>query len=131
MKNLSIISYVLMIVGAGLTIASGISVVMSVSSLSYYARFYQAVAGLNQLTTFALMLVPGLVVLYLGQRFGRDPEAETRSALVVAAVSLISLFAVANSAVILYAGLFFSGPTISFVGGITGALFNRVDLSVR
>jgi len=127
MKNLSILAYVLMIVGGGLTVSTGISVLMSISSLSYYARFYPAFSGLNQLTTFALMLVPGLVVLYLGQRFAGNPEAETRSALVAAAVSLIGLFAVINSAVSLYAGLFFSGPAISFVGGIAGALFNRVN----
>jgi hypothetical protein len=129
MKNLAILAYVLMIIGGALTISTAISVLFSGATVNYYGRIFPILSGNGNVTiTFVLTMLPGLAVLYLGQRFAGDPKAETISALAVAAVSVISLFAVLNSVVYIYIGLIYSGPPISFAGGIAGALFNRIEI---
>jgi hypothetical protein len=112
--------------GEGLTIVTAITALLSVVLSPYFYRFFPILFGTGLAPiTFALTPLPGPVVLYLGQRFAGQPEAETISALVVAAVSAVSLFAVLNSNLYLVSGLFLSGPPVSYVGGIAGALLNR------
>jgi hypothetical protein len=125
MKNLAILAYVVMIIGGGMTISTSIGILFVGTVSNYYGRVF-IFSGTNVVTTFALTLLPGLAVLYLGQRFARNPEAGTIAALAAAGVSVVSLFAVLSSDVYLIFGFFFSGPPISFVGGIAGAFFNRI-----
>jgi len=72
-------------------------------------------------------MLPGLAVLYLGQRFLKKPEKQLQTGLAVATVSVISLFVIVGSAASLYLGVFFLGPPISFTGGIIGAFLNRIE----
>src|SRR5207245_11452960 len=78
-----------------------------------------------QVTAFALTLLPGLAVLCLGQRFLRKPKTQLQSGLAVAAVSIISLVGIVGSGDSVYVGILFSGPPISFTGGITGPFLSR------
>ncbi|TMI25525.1 hypothetical protein E6H30_05565 [Candidatus Bathyarchaeota archaeon] len=69
-------------------------------------------------------------MLYLGQRFLRKPKTQLQSGLAVAAVSIISLVGIVGSGVSVYVGILFSGPPISFTGGITGAFLSRAGGSL-
>jgi hypothetical protein len=129
MKNLTILAYALMIIGGAMTISTSIAVLFSGTEIAYYGRFFPVFSGSGSpLVTFALLLVSGLIGLYLGQRFVRDPKAETRSALACAAISILGIYTLLASGAYIYIGLFFSGPPVSFVGGVAGALFNRVEI---
>ena len=112
-------------VGGSLTIVTAIIILVGGNLNAYYSRFFPVFSELNQITAFALTLLPGLAVLYLGQRFLRKPKTQLQSGLAVAAVSIISLIGIVGSGVSVYVGIFFSGPPISFAGGIIGALLSR------
>jgi hypothetical protein len=122
-----------MIIGGGLTIATAFVVLLYQVANSYYSRllFPNLSVAASWVVDFPLLLLSGLAVLYLGQRFANDPDNESRSALLIVLVSLIGVYALVNSNFFLYVSIFFSGPPISFVGGIAGALFNRVGLSAN
>jgi hypothetical protein len=118
-------TYYLIMTGGCLTIVTSIVILFGGALNSYYSRFFPIFTNLNMPTALALTLLPGLAVLYLGRRFIRKPESQLQTGLVVAALSIISLLGVVGSAVSLYVGIFFSGPPISFTGGIIGAFLSR------
>jgi hypothetical protein len=117
--------YYFIMTGGCLTIITSMVILFGATLNTYYNRFFPIFSSINLLTAFALTLVPGLATLYLGQRFLRKPQNQRQTGLVVAAVSVISLFAIVNSEVSIYVGVLFSGPPISFTGGIIGAFLNR------
>jgi hypothetical protein len=118
-------AYYLIMIGGSLTIVTSIIILVGGTLNAYYARFFPIFADLNQLTAFGLTIVPGLAVLYLGQRFLRKPETQLQSGLAVAVISTISLVAIIASGVSIYIGILYSGPPISFAGGITGAFLGK------
>ena len=122
-------AYYLIMSGGTLTIISSIVILLAGTLNSYYVRFFPIFTALNQLTSFTLTIVPGLAILYFGQLFLRQPETQLQSGLVVAGLSIISLVAIVGSAVEIYVGIFFSGPPISFVGGLTGAFLSKAGAS--
>jgi hypothetical protein len=117
-------SYYLIMTGGCLTITTSIVILFSGTLNSYYYRFFPVFTDLNQLTAFALTLLPGLAVLYLGQLFLKKPN-QLQIGLAVAGLSIVSLFAIVGSAVSIFVGVIFSGPPISFTGGIIGAFLKR------
>jgi hypothetical protein len=122
-------AYYMIMGGGSLTIVTSVVILLGGSLDSYYGRFFPIFTNINLVTAFALTLLPGLAVLYLGQRFLRKPESQLETGLAVAALSMISLFGIVGSAVSIYVGILFSGPPISFTGGIIGALLNRAASS--
>jgi hypothetical protein len=118
-------AYYLIMGGGSLTIVTSIVILLGESLISYN-RFIPIFTGINQITAFPLTLLPGLAVLFLGQRFLRNPRTQLQTGLAIAAISIVSLAAIVGSGVVLYIGVFFSGPPISFAGGIIGAFLNRV-----
>ena len=100
-------AYYLIMTGGSLTIATSIVILFGQSLSSYYGRFFPIFGEINVVTAFALTILPGLVVLYLGQRFLRKPESQLQTCMAVAALSIVSLFAVVGSAVSIYVGIFF------------------------
>ncbi len=115
-------AYYLMITGGSLTLLTAGVILLSAIFSPFYRYSLISPAPLYPLPASVLTLLPALAVLYFGQRFLRTLEAQTESALLVAIMSVISLVGVMGSGAFLYLGLFFSGPPISFVGGLTGAL---------
>ena len=130
MASSSMPAYYMIMIGGSLTIVTAIVILIGGSITGYYSRFLPIFSELNQATAFVLDLVPGLGVIYLGQRFIRKPESQLLTGLAVAVLSVVSLFAIIGSAVYIYIGVFFSGPPISFAGGITGAFLSRTRESV-
>jgi hypothetical protein len=118
-------AYYLIMTGGSLTIVTSLVTAFGGALNSYYSRFFPFFGYVSELEVFVLTLVPGLAVLYLGQRFLKKPERQLQTGLAIVAISVISLFAIAGSAASLYLGVFFSGPPISFTGGIIGAFLNR------
>jgi hypothetical protein len=123
-------AYYMITIGGSLTIVTAIVILIGGGINAYYSRFLPIFSELNQVTAFVLALVPGLGVIYLGQRFIRKPDTQLITGLAVAVLSVISLFGIVGSAVYVYIGVFFSGPPISFAGGITGAFLSRTRESV-
>jgi hypothetical protein len=117
--------YYLIMTGGSLTIVASLVTAFGGALIPYYSRFYPFFGYVSQLEVILLTLLPGLGVLYLGQRFLKKPEKQLQTGLAIAAISVISLFAIVGSAASLYLGVFFSGPPISFTGGIIGAFINR------
>ena len=118
-------AYYMIMGGGSLTIVSSAVILFGGTLNSYYGRFFPIFTNINVPTAFALTLLPSLAVLYLGQRFLRKPGSQLQTGLAVAALSIISLFGVVGSAVSIYVGILFSGPPISFSGGIIGAFLDR------
>jgi hypothetical protein len=118
-------AYYLIMAGGSLTIVTSLVTVFYGALYSYYNRFFLVSGYLGQPEVIVLTLLPGLGVLYLGQRFLKRPEKQLQTGLLVAAISVVGLFGVVGSAAFLYVGIFFSGPPISFTGGIIGAFLNR------
>jgi hypothetical protein len=118
-------AYYLIMAGGSLTIVTSLVTAFGGALNSYYSRFFPFFGYVNQLEVFVLTLLPGLGVLYLGQRFLKRPERHVQTCLAVLALSVISLFVIVGSAASLYLGVFFSGPPISFTGGVIGAFLNR------
>jgi hypothetical protein len=118
-------AYYMIMGGGSLTVVTSVVILLGGSLDSYYGRFFPIFTNINVVTAFALTLLPGLAILYLGQRFLRKPESQLETGLAVAALSIVSLFGIVGSAVSIYVGIFFSGPPISFTGGIIGAFLNR------
>ncbi len=118
-------AYYLMITGGGLTLLTAGVILLSAIFSPFYRYSLISPAPLYPLPSSILTLLPALAVLYFGQRFLTRPETQTESALLVAIMSVISLVGVMGSGAFLYLGLFLSGPPISFVGGLTGALLKR------
>jgi len=118
-------AYYMIMGGGSLTIVTSIVILFGGTLNSYYGRFFPILTNINVPTAFALTLLPSLAVLYLGQWFLREPKSQLQTGLAVAALSIISLFGIVGSAVSLYVGIFFSGPPISFTGGIIGAFLSR------
>jgi hypothetical protein len=125
MPRSSMPAYYLIMGGGSLTIVTSLVILFSGALNSYYTRFFPIFSSINLLTAFALTLLPGLAVLYLGQRFLNKPKNQLRNALAVAALSIVSLFGIVGSTVSIYVGILFSGPPISFTGGIIGAFLSR------
>jgi hypothetical protein len=121
-------AYYLIMAGGSLTIVTSLVTAFGGALNSYYSRFFPFFGYVNQWEVFVLTLVGGLAVLYLGQRFLKKPEMQLQTGLAVVAISVISLFAIAGSAASLYLGVFFSGPPISFTGGIIGGFLNRTGI---
>lgn len=121
--------YYLIMIGGSLTVVTSVVILFGETLNTYYSRFFPIFGNLNQLTSFALTLLPGLAILYLGQRFLRKPQTQLQTGLVIAALSIISLYAIVGSGISVYVGIFFSGPPISFTGGIIGASLNRAGAS--
>jgi hypothetical protein len=118
-------AYYMIMGGGSLTIVTSVIILFGGTLNSYYGRFFPIFTNINMLTAFALTLLPGLSVLYLGQWFLRKPNSQLQTGLAVAALSIISLFGIVGSAVSIYVGILFSGPPISFTGGIIGAFLSR------
>jgi hypothetical protein len=125
MPGSSMPAYYLILGGGSLTIVTSLVTAFGGALNSYYSRFFPFFGYVSQLEVFVLTLLPGLAVLYLGQRFLKKPEKQLQTCLAVVALSVISLFVIVGSAASLYLGVFFSGPPISFTGGIIGAFLNR------
>jgi hypothetical protein len=129
----STVAYYLMVIGGSLTIMT--SIIMLVGSLpgSYYNRYipFFNTTPLPLLYSFTMTILPGLATLWLGQRFLRKPDGQTKTALAVVALSIVSVFAVVNWDVFLYTGVLFSGPPICFTGGLLGALSGRTSISAN
>jgi hypothetical protein len=117
--------YYLIMTGGSLTIVSSLVILFGGALSTYYYRLFPVFSSLNQPTSFALTLLPGLAMLYLGQRFIRKPQAQLQTGLAIALLSTLSLFAIVGSGVSIYVGILFSGPPISFTGGIIGAFLDR------
>ncbi len=79
----------------------------------------------SALTYGLLILLPALAVLFFGQRFVTKPEKHRQSAVFVIIMSAVSMVGVLSSGAILYVGLLFSGPYLSFAGGVVGMLWKR------
>lgn len=122
-------AYYLIMIGGSLTLVSSVIILIGGAYNAYYSRFYAIFADLNQITAFALTLMPGLAIIYLGQRFLRKPESQLPLGIAVAIVSLVSLFGIIGSGVFVAIGILNSGPPISFAGGITGAFLVRTGSS--
>jgi hypothetical protein len=122
-------AYYLIVTGGSLTIVTSLVTAFGGALNSYYSRFFPFFGYVNQLEVFVLTMLPGLAVLYLGQRFLRKPEKRLQTGLAVVALSVVSLFVIVGSAASLYLGVFFSGPPISFTGGIVGAFLDRASVS--
>jgi hypothetical protein len=122
-------AYYMIMGGGSLTIVTSVIILFGETLNSYYGRFFPIFTNINQLTAFALTLLPGLAILYLGQRFLRNPKNQLQTGLAVAVLSIISLVGIVSSAVSIYVGIFFSGPPISFTGGIIGAFLSRASVS--
>ncbi len=120
--------YYLIMTGGCLTIVTSIVILFGGALNSYYNRFFPIFASINLVTAFALTLLPGLAMLYLGQRFLRKPQNQLQTRLAVAVLSVISLFAIVGSGVSIYVGILFSGPPVSFTGGVIGAFLNRTGI---
>jgi hypothetical protein len=120
-------AYYLIMTGGSLTIVTSLVTVFGGALNSYYSRFFPFFGYVNQLEVFVLTMLPGLAVLYLGQRFLRKPEKRMQTGLAVVALSVVSLFVIVGSAASLYLGVFFSGPPISFTGGMVGAFLDRAS----
>ena len=118
-------AYYLIMAGGSLTVVSSLVTAFGAELIPYYSRFFPIFGYISQLEVFVLTLLPGLAILYLGQRFLKKPEKQLQTGLAVAAISVISLFAIVDSTASIYLGVFFSGPPISFTGGIIGAFLNR------
>jgi hypothetical protein len=118
-------TFYLIITGGSLTIVTSLVTVFGGALNSYYNRFFLFSGYLSEPEAIVLTLLPGLGVLYLGQRLLKKPEKQLQTGLLVAAISVVGLFGVVGSAAFLYVGIFFSGPPISFTGGIIGAIMNR------
>ena len=121
-------SYLIMI-GGCFTIVTSVVILFSQALNSYYYRFFPIFSSLNQITSFALTLLPSLGILYLGQLFLRRPQNQLPLGLAIAVLSIISLIAIVASSVSIFVGIVFSGPPISFTGGIIGAFLNRAGAS--
>jgi hypothetical protein len=119
--------YYLIMTGGSLTIVTSLVTVFGGALNSYYSRFFPFFGYVNQLEVFVLTMLTGLAVLYLGQRFLRKPEKRMQTGLAVVALSVVSLFVIVGSAASLYLGVFFSGPPISFTGGMVGAFLDRAS----
>jgi hypothetical protein len=124
MPGSSMPAYYLIMSGGSLTVVTSLVILFSGALNSYYNRFFPIFASINLLTAFALTLLPVLAVLYLGLWFLNKPKNKLRIGLAVAALSIVSLFVIVGSGVSIYVGIFFSGPPISFTGGIIGAFLN-------
>jgi len=122
-------AYYLIMMGGSLTIVTSLVTAFGGALNSYYSRFFPFFGYVNQLEVFVLTMLPGLAVLYLGQRFLRKPEKRLQTGLAVVALSVVSLFVIVGSAASLYLRVFFSGPPISFTGGIVGAFLDRASVS--
>ena len=123
-------AYYLMMIGGSLTIVTAIIMIVGSNLNAYYARFFPVFSGLNLLTAFALTLVPGLAVIYVGQRFLAKTETHLQSGIAVSVISIVSLVAIVGSGVSVYIGILYSGPPISFAGGLTGAFIDRAEKSI-
>jgi hypothetical protein len=119
--------YYLIMTGGSLTIVTSLVTAFGGALNSYYSRFFPFFGYVNQLEVFVLTMLPGLAVLYLGQRFLKKPEKRLQTGLAVVALSVVSLFVIVGSAASLYLGVFFSGPPISFTGGMVGAFLDRAS----
>jgi hypothetical protein len=120
-------AYYLIMTGGSLTIVTSLVTAFGGALNSYYSRFFPFFGYVNQLEVFVLTMLPGLAVLYLGQRFLKKPEKRLQTGLAVVALSVVSLFVIVGSAASLYLGVFFSGPPISFTGGMVGAFLDRAS----
>jgi hypothetical protein len=100
-------AYYLIMSGGSLTVVTSLVILFNGALNSYYNRFFPIFASINLLTAFALTLLPGLAVLYLGLRFLNKPKNQLRIGLAVAALSIVSLFAIVGSGVSIYVGIFF------------------------
>ncbi len=127
MTTSSTISYYLMIIGGSLTIMASIIILFAASGQAYYRLFIPTSNAFP--LYFVLALLPGLVTLWLSQRFLARPEAEIRSAVAVALLSIVSLYAVMFGDAFLYDGIFYSGPPIAFTGSLLGAMSSRASRS--
>lgn len=72
--------YYLIMTGGCLTIVTSIVILLSEALNTYYSRFLPVFNNLNQPTSFALTLLPGLAIIYLGQRFLRKPQTQLQTA---------------------------------------------------
>jgi hypothetical protein len=73
-------AYYMIMGGGSLTIVTSVVILFGGTLNSYYGRFFPIFTNINVLTAFALTLLPGLAVLYLGQRFLRNPRTSYRRA---------------------------------------------------
>src|SRR5690349_15012569 len=97
-------AYYLIMAGGSLTIVTSLVTVFGGALNSYCNRFFLVSGFLSQPEVIVLTLLPGLAVLYLGQRFLKNPEKQLQTGLAIAAISVISLFAIVDSTASIYLG---------------------------
>jgi hypothetical protein len=118
-------AYYLMMIGASLTITSSI-VMLVVNLLGEASRFFPLYTPLGFGTSFILTLLPGVATLVVAHLYYSRPATRLVSGLIVAILSMVSLVGIIGSpTIIIYYGDIFSGPPISFAGGIIGAFLSR------
>src|SRR5260370_37345814 len=103
-----------MILGGGsLTIVTSAVILFGGTLNSYYGRFFPIFTNINMPTAFALTIVPGLAVIYLGQRFLRKPQTQLQTGPTLAGRSGIILVAIIGSGGSVDVGILNSEPPLS------------------
>ncbi len=117
------VAYYLSIVGGSFTILTAVGVFTG----SFY-NVYLYRTPTPAPTYGLLILLPALAVLFFGQKFETKPEKHRQSAFLVIAMSAVSMVGVLGSGAILFIGFLFSGPYLSFAGGVVGMLWHRPNV---
>lgn len=124
MKRNPDLPYYLIIAGGALTLLT--SIAAASSAVLYYERFLPLYFGsFNEPTALILTLLPSIVILYLGRLYLSRPGTKRTASLIVIVMSVVSTLGVVLSGYSPVLGLFFSGPPISFLGGIFGLASDR------
>lgn len=118
-------AYYMMMIGSSLTIVTAVIMIIPNSINSYYGRFLSIYAGFNLATSFFLTLLPALACVFLSHLYYTRPPTRLAAGLLITALSIVSLVGVVGSGVAVYEGVVFSGPPISFIGGIIGAFLSK------
>jgi hypothetical protein len=117
--------YYLMMIGSSLTLVTSFIMIMPNAVNTYYSRVFQIFSSLTQTTSFLLTILPGAAALFLAHLYYTRPPTRLVSGLLIAGLSLISLYGVVGSGIAIYLQVLYSGPPLSFTGGIIGAFLSR------
>ncbi len=120
-------AYYLMMLGSSLTLVTAIVMIIPNAINSYYSRFFPIFSGFNLATSFLLTFLPAVAALFLAHLYYTRPSTRLVAGLLVVGLSVVSLFGVVGSGVTIYEGLLFSGPPLSFTGGIIGAFLSKTQ----
>ncbi len=116
------LAYYLTVFGGGLSLSSSIVIFTAGLSPSVERFVFAYSAYFNEPAALIFIVPSSLVTLYLSKSYLERPQTRRTVSLIVTVMSVISLTGVVWSGLFLVLGLFFSGPPISFVGGLVGLL---------